>query len=83
MNFLGKSFTILTGLGLAGIGGLCIKMLLGWPRETTGDMAWLFLLVPAALMLTISGLYVAYRGLTAGPAYVSPTGTGETGPNKS
>ena len=82
MNFLGKAFTILCGIGLAGIGGLCVATLLSWPRETTSDLAWLFLLVPAALMLTLSGLYVCYRGLVAGPAYVSPTGTGETGPSK-
>ena len=82
MNFLGKAFTALSGIGLAGIGGLCIKTLLDWPRETTGDLAWLFLLGPAALMLVVSGLYVIYRGLAAGPAYISPTGTGETGPSK-
>lgn len=82
MNFLGKAFTVLSGIGLAGIGGLCIKTLLDWPRETTGDLAWLFLLLPAAAMLALSGLYIAYRGIVAGPAYVSPTGTGETGPSK-
>ena len=82
MTFFGKAFAALTGLGIAGIGILAIVTLMDWPRETTGDLAWLFLLGPCAAMLTLFGVYIAWRGLMAGPVYISPTGTGETGPDK-
>jgi len=82
MTLFGKAFSILTGLAIGGIGVLAIVTLLGWPRESTGDLALLFLLVPAAAMLALFGVYIAWKGITAGPVYISPTGTGETGPSK-
>ena len=82
MTLFGKAFSVLTGIAVAGLGVLAIITLLGWPRESTGDLAWLFLLIPAAALFTLFGVYIGWKGLTAGPVYTSPTGTGETGPSK-
>ena len=82
MTLFGKAFSVLTGIAIGSLGILAIITMLDWPRETTGDLAWLFLLIPSAIMLSLFGAYIAWRGITAGPVYTSPTGTGETGPSK-
>jgi len=82
MSLFGKLTMLLFGFMIAALGGLAIYTLLGWPRETVSDMAVLIALVPLAAIFLISGLYIAGRGLSAGKPYVSPTGTGETGPTK-
>lgn len=82
MNFITKAFTVMAGVGLAGIGALCIYTVFGFERSSTFDWGLLFLLLPMAGMLAISGIYVIYRGVTAEPPYISPTGTGETSTKK-
>lgn len=82
MSLFGKLTMLLFGFMIAALGGLAMYTMLGWPRETTSDMAVLIGLVPLAAIFTLSGFYIAWRGITAGQQYVSPTGTGETGPSK-
>ena len=81
MNFMGKALTIMTGTGLGGIGVLFVMWVLSWNQNSVYDAGWLFLLLPIAGMLVLSGAYIVYRGVTAQPPYISPTGTGETGPS--
>jgi len=82
MSLFGKLTMLLFGFMIAALGLLAIVTLLGWPNETVSDIAVLIALIPLAAMFTLSGVYIGWRGVTAGKLYVSPTGTGETGPTK-
>ena len=82
MSIFGKLIMLMLGLMIAALGALAIYTLFGWPHETVSDMAILIALVPLAAMFALSGVYIAWRGMTAGKVYISPTGTGETGPDR-
>lgn len=82
MSVFGKLVMLMLGLMIAALGALAIYTLLGWPHETVSDLAVLIALIPLAATFTLSGIYIAWKGLAAGKVYVSPTGTGETGPER-